>query len=267
MFLLCYLDLFLLIFLKQLNILFHLILYFFKKINLKRKETEAVQDLQEIILGYYLDARISICLNDTTLQEQINLFTIATNNLFNNYTETKRLLSKENINKTITYMDKINADGYEGCEILLNEDEYYFSMLGICSVEPLLQTKVETMISGFVNQLRSEFLSFNQTNRSDNDIVSYFHSTTFQFNNLLVIIYFQNYLQDLEYSYILPELQNNINGLNKFLIVIFVIMVITEILYYIGSNVFVLGKISSSLNDYKIMEKFFIYEENTNNKK
>jgi hypothetical protein len=39
-------------------------------------------------------------------------------------------------------------------------------------------------------------------------------------------------------------------------------MVITEILYYIGSNIFVLKKISSSLNDYKIMEKFFIYEEN-----
>ena len=242
---------------------FPLILYFFKKINLKRKETEAVQDLQEIILGYYLDARISICLNDTTLQEQINLFTLATNNLFNNYTETKRLLTKENINKTLTYMNKINADGYEGCEILLNEDEYYFSVLGICSYEPLLQTKVETMISGFVNQLRSEFLSFNQTNRTDSDIVSYFHSTTFQFNNLLVIIYFQNYLQDLEYSYILPELQNNIKSLTNFLVIIFIIMVITEILYYIGSNIFVLKKISSSLNDYKIMEKFFIYEDNS----
>ena len=118
------------------------------------------------------------------------------------------------------------------------------------------------MISGFVNQLRSEFLSFNQTSRSDNDIISYFHSTTFQFNNLLVIIYFQNYLQDLEYSYILPELQNNIKSLTNFLVIIFVIMVITEILYYIGSNIFVLKKISSSLNDYKIMEKFFIYEEN-----
>ena len=241
---------------------FPLIIHFFKKINLKRKETEAVQDLQEIILGYYLDARISICLNDTTLQEQINLFTIATNNLFNNYTETKRLLSKENINETITYMNKINADGYEGCEILLNKDKYYSSILGICSFEPLLQTKVETMISGFVNQLRSEFLSFNQTNRTETDIIYYFHSSTFQFNNLLVIIYFQNYLQDLEYSYILPELQNNINSLTNFLVIIFVIMVITEILYYIGSNIFVLKKISSSLNDYKIMEKFFIYEEN-----
>ena len=240
---------------------------YFTKINLKRKETQAVQDLQEIILGYYLDARLCICVNDTDLQNQVNLFTLTTNYLFNNYSETKKLLTQENINKTLTYMSKINDDGIEGCKMLLSNDEFFYSVIEICNIEPLLQTKVETMISGFVNQLRSEFISFNQSERQESDIIYYFHSEVFQFNNLLVIIYFKNYLQDLEYSYILPELQNNINGLNKFLIVIFVIMVITEILYYIGSNVFVLRKISSSLNDYKIMEKFFIYEENTNNKK
>ena len=186
-----------------------------------------------------------------------------TNFLFDNYTETKRLLTKENLVKTLEYMELINADGYEGCEMLLPNDQYYYSIILICSNEPLLQTKVETMISGFVNQLRSEFFSFNQTFRNNYDITYYFHSLSFQFNNLLVIIYFKNYLQDLEYYYILPNLQNNINGLTNFLVIIFVIMVITEILYYIGSNIFVLRKISSCLNDYKIMEKFFIYEDNS----
>jgi hypothetical protein len=73
----------------------------------------------------------------------------------------------------------------------------------------------------------------------------------------------KSYLQDLEYNFILPELQNNINDLLKFLIIIFVIMVITEIIYYIGSNIFVLRKIASALNNYKILEKFFIYEDTT----
>ena len=144
-----------------------------------------------------------------------------------------------------------------------SNDEFFYSVIEICNIEPLLQTKVETMISGFVNQLRSEFISFNQSERQESDIIYYFHSEVFQFNNLLVIIYFKNYLQDLEYYYILPNLQNNINGLTNFLVIIFVIMVITEILYYIGSNIFVLRKISSCLNDYKIMEKFFIYEDNS----
>ena len=251
------------IYLIYLAIAFPIIIHFFYKINLKRKETESVQDLQEIILTYYLHSRISICINNTNLEKEIHLFTELTNFLFDNYTETKRLLTKENLVKTLNYMELINADGYEGCEMLLPNDQYYYSIILICSNEPLLQTKVETMISGFVNQLRSEFFSFNQTFRNNYDITYYFHSISFQFNNLLVIIYFKNYLQDLEYYYILPNLQNNINGLTNFLVIIFVIMVITEILYYIGSNIFVLRKISSCLNDYKIMEKFFIYEDNS----
>ena len=250
-----------------LSIGFPIIIMFFNKINIKRKVTESVQDLQEILLGYYLDLRISLCLNDTEIQEQIKFFKDTTDYLFDNYTETKRLLTKENITKTINFMNRINADGYEGCEILLAQDKFYYSVIKICSVEPLLETKVETMISGFVNQLRSEFLSFNQTSRMSYFIIYYFHSITFQFNNMLLIIYLNNYLQDLEYNFILPELQKNINGLTDFLVIIFVIMVITEILYYIGSNLFVLTKISSSLNDYKIIEKFFSYEDNNNTQK
>ena len=240
---------------------FPIISNYYKKINIKRKETETVQDLQEIILGYYLESRLSIYLNDTDLVNDIDVFGFALNSLFNNYTETKKLLTKENIQSTIDYMNMVNNDGYEGCEKILPYDKYHFSLVSICKIEPLLQTKVETMISGFVNQIRSEFLSFNTSDRSSEDSMYYFHSKTFQFNNLLLIIYFKNYLQDLEYSYILPQLQNNINGLLNFLIIIFIIMVITEIMYYIGSNIFILRKISYALNDFKVLEKFFKYED------
>ena len=242
---------------------FPIIFNYFKKIDTKRKETETVQDLQEIILGYYLEVRLGIFVNDTTLEKNLDLFGFATNSLFNNYTEIKKLLTKDNVKKTIEYMEMVNKDGYEGCENIIKNDKYHYSLVAICSVEPLLQTKVETMISGFVNQLRSEFLSFNISKRSENETINYFHSKTFQFNNLLLIIYLKSYLQDLEYNFILPELQNNINDLLKFLIIIFIIMVITEIIYYIGSNIFVLRKIASALNNYKILEKFFIYEDTT----
>ena len=148
---------------------------------------------------------------------------------------------------------------------ILNDNSFHINL--ICDYEPLMKTNVETMISGFVNQLRSQFLNFNQSNRNESNIIKYFHSRTFQFNNLQVIIFFMNYLNDLEYEYTLPDLQSNINTLMIFLVVMFVIIVVTEIVYYISSNIFVLGKMSSSLNDYKVIEKFFSYEESTNNKK
>ena len=247
-------------------IVFPIMSNYYKKINLKRQVTETVQDLQEIILGFYLQIRLSIYLNDTELINGVDVLGFATNALFNNYTETKKLLTKENSESTIEYINMVNNDGYEGCEKILTYDQYYFSLVSICKIEPLLQTKVETMISGYVNQIRSEFLSFKTSDRTSEESMVYFHSETFQFNNLLLIIYFKNYLQDLEYSYILPQLQNNINGLLNFLIVIFFIMVITEIMYYIGSNMFILRKISSALNDFKVLEKFFTYEDNNTKK-
>ena len=123
------------------------------------------------------------------------------------------------------------------------------------------------MLSGFVNQLRMEFLNYNQSEKKNSDIIQFFHSRTFQFNNLEVIIFFMNYLYDLEYEYTLPDLQSNINTLMIFLVVMFVIIVVTEIVYYISSNIFVLGKMSSSLNDYNVIEKFFAYEDTSSNNK
>ena len=244
-----------------LSIGFPIIINFFNRINFKRKETETIQDLQEIILGYYLQIRLGIFVNDTSLEKNIDVFGYATNALFTNFTEIKKLLTKENLKSINEYMEMVNSNGYEGCENIIENDKFYYSLVAICSIEPLLQTKVETMISGYVNQLRSEFLSFNKSERSQYDTILTFHSQTFQFNNLLFLIYFKNYFQDLAYNYILLELQNNINGLLHFLIIVFIIMVITEIIYYIGSNIFVLRKIASTLNDFKVLEKFFIYED------
>ena len=251
------------VYIIYLSIGFPIIINFFNRINFKRKETETIQDLQEIILGYYLQIRLWIFLNDNYLEKNIDVFGYETNALFTNFTEIKKLLTKENLKSINEYMEMVNSNGYEGCENIIENDKFYYSLVAICSIEPLLQTKVETMISGYVNQLRSEFLSFNKSERSQYDTILTFHSQTFQFNNLLFLIYFKNYFQDLAYNYILLELQNNINGLLHFLIIVFIIMVITEIIYYIGSNIFVLRKIASTLNDFKVLEKFFIYEDTT----
>jgi hypothetical protein len=238
----------------------------FNKLNVKRKQTQAIQDLQEIILCYYFGTRLSIGLNSTTIHSKLDLFGGMTNSLFGNHTESKKLLLNDKNKEMNEYLNKINEEG-NSCNYLIKDNEFRYALVLICGKEPLLQTKVETMISGFVNQLRTQFLNYNQTSKTSDRIIEFFHSRTFQFNNLQVIIFFMNYLNDLEYEYTLPDLQSNINTLMIFLVVMFVIIVVTEIVYYISSNIFVLGKMSSSLNDYKVIEKFFSYEESTNNKK
>jgi hypothetical protein len=237
----------------------------FNKLDIKRRETQAIQDLQELLISYYIGIRLSIALNSTDLQLKLGIFGSMTDNIFSNHTEAKRLMITENVENTINYLNKINDDN-NSCEYLLENNEYKYSLILICNFEPLMQTKVETMISGFINQLRSEFLNYNQSEKVEDDLIQYFHSRTFQFNNLQVIIFFMNYLNDLEYKYTLPDLQKNIDTLMLFLVIMFIIMVITEIIYYFSSSIFVLGRMSSSFNDYKVIEKFFLYDEVSNKK-
>ena len=241
-------------------ITFPVMVSYFNKLDIKKKETQAIQDLQELLLSYYIGVRLSIMLNTTDLQLKLGIFGSMTDYLFSNHTEVKRLMMTENKKETMEYLNIVNDD-MNTCEFLLDDNQFKYSLNLICDYEPLMKTNVETMISGFVNQLRSQFLNFNQSNRNESNIIKYFHSRTFQFNNLQVIIFFMNYLDDLEYKYTLPDLQDTINTLMTFLVVMFIIMVITEILYYFSSNIFVLGRMSSSFNDYKVIKKFFSYDD------
>ena len=247
-------------------ITFPIMISYFDKLDIKKKETEAIQDLQELLISYYIGVRLSIILNSTDLQLSLGIFGSMTDHLFGNYTEANRLMITENEQSIIEYLNIINNES-NTCNYLLEENKYKYSLNLICDLEPLMKTNIETMISGFINQLRSEFLNFNQSKRNEVSLIKYFHSRTFQFNNLQVIIFFMNYLYDLEYKYTLPDLQNIINTLMVFLIVMFIIMVITEIIYYFSSNIFVLGRMSSSFNDYVIIEKFFSYDDISNTKK
>ncbi len=247
-------------------ITFPIMVSLFEKLEIKRRETQSIQDLQELLVSYYIGVRLSISLNSTDLQSKLDIFGSMTDNLFANHTEAKRLMITENVGHTIDYLNKIN-DEPNSCQYLLEDNQFKYSLIEICAFEPLMQTKVETMISGFINQLRSEFLNYNQSDKNPSDLIEFFHSRTFQFNNLQVIIFFMNYLNDLEYKYTLPDLQDNINTLMLFLVIMFIIMVITEIIYYFSSSIFVLGRMSSSFNDYKVIEKFFSYDDPSNNNK
>ena len=85
-----------------------------------------------------------------------------TDYLFSNHTEVKRLMITENKKETMEYLNIVNDD-MNTCEFLLDDNQFKYSLIEICAFEPLMQTKVETMISGFINQLRSEFLNYNQS--------------------------------------------------------------------------------------------------------
>ena len=92
-------------------------------------------------------------------------------------------------------------------------------------------------------------------------ITKIFHCRTFQFYNIVIFVYFQNFLNQIQYSYTFPSFEKVILKLSDFLIIIFIIMVATEVLNYILSAIYILGKLTYSVRNFETMNIFFLNEE------
>ena len=249
-------------------ITFPVLFSYFNSLSTFKKETDNIIDLQDLLFSYYIETKYLILVNKSELSNDLDLFGSFTNYIYSNYTELKKLIINKNKKSTVSFINKINEEGSIGCESLLDNDEYdelKYSLILICKYEPILQTRFETMMSGFMNQIRREFITFIQDEEATVAvIIQLYHHKLFQINNLVIIIYFQNYLNELQQLYILPEFNNSINRLTLFLVIIFVIMVITEIINYCVNILLILGKLNDSLNNFIILQKFFDLKGNSN---
>ena len=248
-------------------ITFPVLVSYFNSLTTYKEETDNIIDLQDLLFTYYIETKYLILVNKTDLIDDLDLFGRLTNYIYSNYTELKKLIINKNKKTTVNFINKINEQGAAGCESLLNNDDYEdlkYSLLLICNYEPILQTRFETMMSGFMNQIRRSYITFIQDDPSLQIIIQLYHNRLFQINNLVIIIYFQNYLNELQQFYILPEFNQSINELTLFLVIIFVIMVITEIINYCVNILLILGKLNDSLNNFIILQKFFDLKGNSN---
>ena len=238
-----------------------LVFAYFSKFNIKIEETNNISDLQNLLLIYNLVIKISILSNNSDIHLEYDTFGRLTKNIYSNYSNFKKILLKENNKETVKYFNSIINYDSNPCNILLDDNELKYSLINICDYEPFLQTNLETMIGGYVNQLRKEYINFNISKKSIDDIINCFHSENLQKNNLKMIIYFLNFLKTIEDEYILPQLNDLTDRLTVILIVLFIVMVITEVFYYFGTSFLVTKRLSETLNIYVIMDKFFGAEE------
>jgi hypothetical protein len=114
--------------------------------------------------------------NNTDKQKNYDIFGLFTNFLYSNYTSLKQILINENNKDTMEYFNAVNANGTDSCEFFLYDDDMKYSLFEICKIEPIMQAKVETMISAYMNQLRRVFINFNISERTNEDIIKCYHS-------------------------------------------------------------------------------------------
>ncbi len=249
------------IFLIYTGIALPIILKFQKRMNRKKKSSEDNDDLRDNLLIYYAFTRGIVLLNYTTEKWGVQLEEYAIG-IFANYSNLRKNIREDNNRSANNYMETINS--YKVCELIYNESTYSNkkAIYEVCLNDPLMLERIANMISGYVSELRIMYNSYLKSERTIEDKKFYFHNRIFQYYSLVSQIIFYTLLTKIQMDYILPDFENTINNLSNFLIIIFVIMVITEIFNYVLSALFILKKISLSVKNFEVMNKFFVKEKN-----
>ena len=235
---------------------FYFLHFYFDKLNLKLNQINFINDFHILIYSYYLEIRFSILLNKT----EINVDDV-TNYIFLNYSSLISSLINENNNELNDYLDIMNHGGTYSCDKILNQNNFKYSLMLICEYETIMQSQFDTILSGFINNLRKDFLNFYLSDRQSINIAKIYHSRSFQLNNLNLIIFFRFYFLSLEDRYIKPNFIEIIDNLISFLLALNTIMLIIQIIYYLIANFLILKNLTDSMFKFTLIKNFFSFNE------
>ena len=226
------------------------------QINRKRIEIENCDDLQDGILKYYLIGKYSILLNTTEIIDRFDYFGKLSTSIYNNFSSLMNYIYLEGNKKFVNYLTESNEFACEN--FLFNDEKYYYTLINICHIFPIFNSRIITVLSGFIKNIKDEIFSFINGDRSDESIINAFHSKIFQINNIVEIVYFMDFMGIMEYNYLLPDFKHQIDHLSNLLVILFIILIIIDVLNYLEGNLIILKDLDNTLNNYGIIEKFFI---------
>jgi hypothetical protein len=235
------------------------------EINQKLDEITSIQDLQDLLLSYYLIIKYSIYLNTTLYDEYFNLTQLYAS-IFDNYTLIMSNIRDEKGNKYESLLESLNKD--DKCNKLLYElKDHEADLIELCKYYNVFNTNVYTIQAGLILTLKETFNRYKHYGKEEVDLILLFHSENLQFINLIIIIFAMDNLMEIYNNYFLSDFFNNLRKLEEYLIILFITMVIIEIVNYFQSKYFIIEKKSNEINNYYILEKFLVIKDDEKKEK
>ena len=226
----------------------------FNKIKTQKKLTDDVEDLNIFLVHFLIKAKIAILFNST--YEMDDLIYNLSVQIYNNYTEFGTIVEQKK-----EYAILIDDAGKsDACESVLRDYQntyYYNYIIQVCTIDVFFQARYSVKISGFLSKIRTEYLAFLNDRHRENFMFSYFAGYKLQVVNLFEYIFYLTFLGNLEQKYIKPDLENMINQLTNFILIIFIIMIILQIFNYIQGSFIILDKFAQIIEVFNVIGKFF----------
>ena len=216
-------------------------------------------DLQDIAFNYFFNIRLSIYFNKT--KDNINIINLR-DEFFYIFREHFLNLQKHSyFSELKEYLNGENACDY----LVYDQQDYTDYIINACYSLNISNTLYYIITNGMIYDLHYLYINFFKSNRTEEDIIKYFHSDILQLMNLKYLINIMDGNYYLEEMFIFPNFNEKINKLSIIILQFFLCLVILEIINYYINHFFILKSSIDSYNIYLIINLFFFPKGNKKN--
>ena len=216
-------------------------------------------DLQDIAFNYFFNIRFPIYFNFT--KDKIDISNIREEFFY--------ILREYFLNiETYSYLEELKnyLNGENSCEYLVyDQADFTDCVLEVCDSLDITNSFYYIVINGIIYDLNYIYIKFYNSNRTDEDIMNYFHSEVFQLANLKYLINIMDGIYFLEETFIIPNINEKINDLSSVILQFFLCLVTLEIINYYINHFFIFKSSVDSYNVYLLLNLFFFPKKNKKN--
>jgi hypothetical protein len=231
--------------------------------NIKKSliELRNNDDIKSCLFQFYLITKFSIFFNDSDLYNTLNMSTIV-ENFYNNFSGLMVELNNTNNENKINLVSILNSENV--CSFVVSSREYSEEINQMCNHYNFLKTNYLIILGGLIKDFKKVYREFLISERSEKEIVIFFHSYELQFDNIILIVYVIDTLVYV-HNIIIDHFNDFLNKLGNFLTIMFVIMILIAIINYFQSNFYILSLLSNRYCNFLIIEQFFVFSEQEKN--
>ena len=213
-------------------------------------------DLQDTAFNYFFNIRFPIYFNLT--KEKINITNIREEFFY--------FLREYFLNvEKHSYFEELKEylNGENSCEYLVyDQGDFQDCIVDVCYSLNISKSFYYVVINGIIYDLNYVYIKFYKSNRTEEDIMNYFHSDIFQLTNLKYLINIMDGIYFLQETFIISNFNKKINDLSSVILQFFLCLVTLEIINYYINHFFIFKSSIDSFNIYLIINLFFFPKKN-----
>jgi hypothetical protein len=219
-----------------------------------------ILEFQRIFMQYFLCLRFSLIINDPSYVIKKNIFPLNEEVIYDRWTDMLDLYSN-NQNLALIQAYETSLQGRNLCITAMAAETAtnLASLHYMCKDQIIMRSNSRSILSHFLSRLTRMFESYLQSDRTPKSIAKIYFEEDNQFLNYISLFFVRRYITMCRDTLGFTILQNDINNLVLNSIILFSLMIVTEIFNFFLIKKKVVSRVYRTLDNLMLIEKCVFY--------